>query len=179
MKPLLATLEVLVDPQRIGFNPRKITISTVGIVEGISALLQARIPLNLTVGLHAPNQRLRQKLIPYAKRNRVPELMDICRRYAMQVGVPVTFDYVVLAGVNDHPDMALELAHLVKQLRCQVRVIPYNPVVGFSWQAPPKKAVKAFRSVLFGNKIANSIYEAKGSDIHAALGQLAVKLTKV
>lgn len=179
MTALLATLEALCDRDKMQFNPKRITVSTVGVIEGIERLLDARIPVNLTVGLHASNQSLRQKVIPYAKRNRIHELLDVCRRYAAQMGVPVTFDYAMLAGFNDHPDKALELSHLVKNIRCQIRLIPYHPVPGLSWQTPGKKEIKAFRSVLFGNKVANTLYEGKGVSIGAALGQLSPKSVTV
>ncbi len=172
VKPLLAALEALCDPQRIGFPSKKITISTVGIIDGIERLLQAQLPLQLTVGLHAPNQKLRQKLVPYAKKYRLPELMTVCRRYSMQTGQPVSFDYVLIDGFNDHPDQALELAHLVKNMRCQIRLLACNPVPGLPYRPPSKKAIKAFRSVLFGSKVGNKLDDGLGQDIGAALGQL-------
>ncbi|MDP1835719.1 MAG: 23S rRNA (adenine(2503)-C(2))-methyltransferase RlmN [Chlamydiales bacterium] len=170
VKGLLAVLDGFI---RVGFSPNKITIPTIGLIEGIEQLLQLKVRLNLKVGLHAPTQILRQKLVPYAKKNRLEALMTVCRRYSMQTGLPVTFDYVMIAGVNDHPDQALELAHLLKHLRCQVRLIPYNPVQGFRWQTPDKRAIKAFRTVLFGSKIPNSLIEDPGVAISAGLGQLA------
>lgn len=174
VKPLLAALEAFCDPQRIGFPAKKITISTVGIIEGIERLLQAQLPLQLTVGLHAPNQKLRQKLVPYAKKYRLPDLITVCRRYSMQTGQPVSFDYVLIEGFNDHPDQALELAHLVKNMRCQVRLLACHPVPGLPYRAPSKKAIKAFRSVLFGSKVPNKLEDGLGQDIGAALGQLGL-----
>ncbi len=168
---ILTTLDVLCE--RLGFPAKKITMSTVGMIEGIERLLQAQLAVNLIVGLHAGNQQLRQKLVPYAKKNKLPELMDICRRYSMQMGIPIQFDYVMIEGVNDHPDQAFELTHLIKKMRCQLRLLPFNPTPGIHFKPSSKKAIKAFRSVLFGSKIPNTLEEGKGQDIGAALGQLS------
>lgn len=172
VKSLMAAIEGL---SQAGMRPNRMTVSTVGLVEGIEQLLTSRVRINLRVGLHAANQSLRQKIVPYAKRNRMDVLISVCRRYAMQTGLPVMFDYVMIAGLNDSPDQALELAHLIKQLRCQVRLIPCNPILGFKGEAPSKKAIKAFRTVLFGSKIVNALYEEQGASIVAGLGQLAVR----
>lgn len=158
---------------RAKISYRQITVSTIGIIEGINALLQSQSRLTLKVGLHAPNQQLRQQLTPYAKKNRLDELLTICRRYSMQMGLPIFFDYTLLADFNDHADQALELAHLLKHMRCHVRLIPCN-ATSSSWRAPDKRRVKAFRSVLFGSKISHSLYEERGDS--GRLGQLAPRM---
>lgn len=174
VKALIESIHLLCDANLVGLRPKQLTICTSGVVEGIEQLLQLALPIQLKVGLHAPNQRLRQKLVPYAKKNRIDDLMAVCKRYAMQVGVPVILDYVMLAGVNDHPDQALELAHLVKNIRCHVRLVPHNAIPGFDGSAPGKKEIKAFRSVLFGSKVVNSLHEDPAVASGAGLGQLAI-----
>jgi 23S rRNA (adenine2503-C2)-methyltransferase len=174
VKALMESIQILCDGKLIGLRPKQITVCTSGLIEGIEQLLQLKLPIHLKVGLHAPNQRLRQKLVPYAKKNRIEELIAVCKRYAMQVGGAVILDYVMLGGVNDHPDQALELAHLIKNIRCHVRLVPYNHVPGFNWSAPGKKEIKAFRSVLFGSKVVNSLLEDRTAASGSGLGQLAV-----
>jgi len=151
-----------------------VELSTIGIVDGITQLMERRMAVRLSVGIHAPNQHLRAKLVPYATKNPLVRLIDLLEEYGKRFGQIITLDYLLLANTNDHPDHAFELANLIRRLRCRVRLIPYNAVSGFSWNRPSNKAIKDFRTVLFGNKISHSIAESKGADIRAALGQLTL-----
>jgi len=101
--------------------------------------------------------------------------MEAMDEYAKKTKRDITYEYILIAGVNDHPDHAHELAHLLKGRQCTVNLIPYNPVVGVRLKRPEKKAIKQFRSVLFGSKIVNTCRYTKGVDIAAACGQLALQ----
>lgn len=156
------------------YDSDAIELSTIGIVDGITQLIERRIAVKLSVGIHAPNQRLRTKLVPYAAKNPLVRLIDLLEEYGKRFGQAITLDYVLLSDMNDHPDHAFELANLIRRLRCRVRLIPYNNAPGFSWKRPSNKAIKDFRTILYGNKIPHVIEESKGSDIRAALGQLSL-----
>ncbi len=156
------------------YDKDAIELSTIGIIDGITQLIERRIGIKLSVGIHASNQRLRTKLVPYATKNPLLRLIDLLEEYGKRFGQAITLDYVLIAGMNDHPDHAFEFANLIRRLRARVRLIPYHPVAGFSWDKPSPKAIKEFRSILFGNKIPHVVQEPKGADIRAALGQLAL-----
>lgn len=165
---------VLSDPDTLNISQRRITVSTVGIVEGIKRLTGEGLKVSLVLSLHAPNQKIRQKIIPYAKKYPLDEIMQAMDEYSKKTKRDVTYEYTLLAGINDHPDHAHELAHLLKGRQCTVNLIPYNPVVGLKLQRPDKKAIKEFRSVLYGCRIPNTCRYTKGDDINAACGQLAM-----
>ena len=133
--------------------------------------------INLVLSLHAPNQNIRQKIIPYARKYPLDALMQAMDDYAEKTKRDITYEYTLLAGINDHPDHAYELSHLLKGRQCTVNLIPYNPVIGLKLRRPERKAIKQFRSVLFGNKIVNTCRYTKGDDIAAACGQLAMQNT--
>ena len=156
------------------YDSDSIELSTIGIIDGITQLMERRLAVRLSVGIHAPNQRLRSKLVPYAAKNPLVRLIELLEEYSKRFGQAITLDYVLLEGTNDHPDHAFELANLIRRLRCRVRLIPYNALPGFSWKRPSNKAIKEFRTVLYGNKIPHIVEEAKGFDIRAALGQLGL-----
>lgn len=128
------------------------------------------------LSLHAPNQHIRQKIIPYARKYPLENIMEAMDDYARSTKRDITFEYTLIAGINDHPDHAFELAHLLKgHQQFAVNLIPYNPVPGITLRRPDKKAIKEFRTVLFGAKIVNTCRYTKGDDIAAACGQLALQ----
>ena len=162
-------------PDFLNISQRRITVSTVGIVDGIEQLANEDLKVNLVLSLHAPNQRIRQKIIPYARKYPLEDILEAMDEYASKTKRDITFEYTLLAGINDHPDHALELGHLLKGKQCTVNLIPYNPVIGLKLKRPEKKTIKEFRSVLFGLKIVNTCRYTKGDDIAAACGQLAMQ----
>ncbi len=157
IKAVIAALEALTDPERGAMAPDQISIASVGVFEGIESLLELKQTLPLVIRLHAPNQHVRSKLIPFAKRYPFEPLMELCRRYAQQTGLPVTFEYSLIAGVNDHTDQAFELAQQIKKMRCKLLLIPFRPRGNL--KPSDARAQKAFRTVLFGNKISHAIVE--------------------
>jgi len=173
--PVVKSIRMLSDPDLLNLSQRRITVSTVGIVEGIRRLTHEDLKVNLVLSLHAPNQKIRIKIIPYARKYPLDEILSAMDDYAKVTKRDITFEYILIAGINDHPDHAHELAHLLHGRQCTVNLIPYNPVEGLRLHRPDKKAVKQFRTVLFGSRVVNTCRYTKGTDIAAACGQLAMQ----
>jgi len=173
--PVVQSIRIISDPEMLNLSQRRITVSTVGIVEGIKRLSQEGLKVNLVLSLHAPNQRIRIKIIPYARKYPLDEIIKAMDEYAHKTKRDITYEYILIAGINDHPDHAHELAHLLHGKQCTVNLIPYNPVQGLHLKRPDRKAVKHFRSVLFGSNVVNTCRYTKGEDIAAACGQLALQ----
>ncbi len=162
------------DPNVLNISQRRITVSTVGITEGIHRFTKEGLKVSLVLSLHAPNQKVRQKIIPYARKYPLEEIMKAMDDFSLKTKRDVTYEYILLEGINDHPDHAFELANLLRGRQCTVNLIPYNPVKNIRLSRPANKTIKEFRSVLFGSKIVNTCRYTKGDDIAAACGQLAM-----
>lgn len=173
-EPLVKSIRLITDPALLNLSQRRITVSTVGIVEGIRRLAHEDLKVNLVLSLHAPNQKIRIKIIPYARKYPLEDILTAMDEYSSKTKRDITYEYILIAGINDHPDHAHELAHLLHGKQCTVNLIPYNPVAGLRLKRPDKKTVKQFRSVLFGSRIVNTCRYTKGDDIAAACGQLAL-----
>lgn len=172
---VIDSIKTASDPRALNISQRRITVSTVGIVEGIRRMAKEKLKVSLVLSLHAPNQHIRKKIIPYARKYPLEDILNAMDEYAKETKRDITYEYILIAGINDHPDHAHELAHLLKRRQCTVNLIPYNPVAGLKLKKPEKKAVKEFRAVLFGCKINNTCRYTKGDDIAAACGQLAMQ----
>lgn len=172
---VLQSIRMITHPLVLNLSQRRITVSTVGIVEGIKRLASEDLKVNLVLSLHAPNQHIRQKIIPYARKYPLDDIMTAMDDYSQKTKRDITFEYTLLEGINDHPDHAHELSHLLKGRQCTVNLIPYNPVAGLRLNRPSKKSIKQFRSVLFGARVVNTCRYTKGDDIAAACGQLALQ----
>ena len=155
-----------------GLGARRITVSTVGIVPGILALAERPEQFRLAVSLHAPNAELRARLVPIEKKYPLPELFDALRRFEAAGGKRITFEYVMIEGLNDHPQHARELAALVRALAAHVNLIPYNPIPGPDWQPSTPERLSAFARILKERGIPATVREPRGRDIAAACGQL-------
>ncbi|WP_460194620.1 dual-specificity RNA methyltransferase RlmN [Thermosynechococcus sp. FA-CM-4201] len=156
----------------IGIGQRHITISTVGIPQQIQRLAQHQLQTTLAVSLHAPNQALREQLIPSAKHYPLSQLIADCRAYVQQTGRRVTFEYTVLAEVNDRPQHAEELAQLLRGFQSHVNLIPYNPITEAAYQRPTEQRLRHFLSQLQALGVTASIRRSRGLDRQAACGQL-------
>jgi len=172
---VVKSIKLLSNEKTLNISQRRITVSTVGVVEGIRRLSNEGLKVSLVLSLHAPNQHIRQKIIPYARKYPLEEILTAMDEYSEKTKRDITYEYTLIAGINDHPDHAFELAHLLKGKQCTVNLIPYNPVAGIRLKRPEKKDIKAFRSVLFGARIPNTCRYTKGDDIAAACGQLALQ----
>lgn len=172
---LFRALDILLERQGIDFSHRRITVSTVGIVQAMDRL-GARYPVNLAVSLHAPRNDLRNILMPINKTYPLEALIEACARYPLPPRKRITFEYVLIDGVNDSPREAKELIELLRPVRCKINLIPYNPHEGAPYRRPSDKAIVEFQSILQKASMTVTIRESRGADIHAACGQLAGSL---
>lgn len=158
--------------QDVGIGMRSLTISTVGIPDRIRQLAQHQLQLTFAVSLHASNQPNREKLIPTAKRYPLEALLDECRDYVKLTGRRVTFEYILLAGLNDLPEHATELAGHLRGFQSHVNLIPYNPISEVDYQRPSPRRIQAFVEALEKQHIAVSVRRSRGLEKDAACGQL-------
>lgn len=172
---VLKAIHLLNDPARLHISQRRMTVSTVGVVEGIRRFMQEDLSVNLVLSLHAPNQHIRKKIIPYSRKYPLEDILSAMVAFAKTSGRDITYEYTLLAGINDQLEHAEELAQLLKGQQCTVNLIPYNPVFGLNLRRPEKEAIEAFREVLISNEIVTTWRYTKGKDIAAACGQLALK----
>lgn len=156
----------------VGIGQRNLTVSSVGIPQQIPRLAKEKLQITLAISLHAPNQTLREQLIPSGGGYPLSDLITDCREYVETTHRRVSFEYILLAGVNDTPDHAEELAQLLRGFQTHVNLIPYNPISEVDYQRPDKKRIQAFQSALEDAKIAVSVRYSRGLDADAACGQL-------
>ncbi len=158
--------------QDVGIGARSLTVSTVGIPGKIQQLAQHQLQIVLAVSLHASNQALREQLIPSAKKYSLDNLLNECRDYVQVTGRRVTFEYVLLAGVNDLSENARELVQCLKGFQAHVNLIPYNPISEVDYRRPDKRRIQAFTDILEQANIAVSVRYSRGLEADAACGQL-------
>lgn len=156
----------------LGLGARKITLSTVGIIPGIQRLAEEPLQVKLAVSLSAPTQALREKLMPIARKYPLDKLLGAVRQYTERTGKMMTFEYVLLAGVNDTLVHAKQLADLVKGLLCKINLIPYNPFPGSEYARPSQERVERFQAHLYPRCRAVTLRLSKGREILAGCGQL-------
>jgi 23S rRNA (adenine2503-C2)-methyltransferase len=169
---VLAALEVARDASGLGISPRRITISTVGLPPAIDRLAKHGVPYNLAVSLHAPNETLRNELVPVNRKIGIEAVLEAADRYFQSSGRRLTFEYVLLGGVNDTRQCAIDLARVLHGRAALLNVIPYNPVAGLPYRTPSRSAIESCRETLESAGINVQFRERKGSEIDAACGQL-------
>ena len=166
----------------LGMAQRQITVSTVGVPHTLPTLAErslerlGRAQFTLAVSLHAPDQRLREELIPTARAYPLEHLLEDCRRYVAITGRRVSFEYILLGGLNDQPRHAVALAQLLRGFQSHVNLIAYNPIEEEEFQRPNPAAVESFRRALEQRHIAVSVRASRGLDADAACGQLRRRL---
>ncbi len=156
---VISAVNILSDPRMFNLSERKISISTVGDVEGINRLSHEGVKLNLILSLHAPEERLRKKVVPYALKDPIEKVLSAMDEYYASTHGAIQYDYTLLEGINDHPDQAFQLANLLGRHKGMVNLTPFHTGPGGKLSPSPKKNIKAFRSVLYGSGIKNSIGE--------------------
>lgn len=172
-KNVVAALKLFLSDHAYGLSRRRVTLSTSGVVPMMDALRDA-CPVALAVSLHAPDDELRDQLMPINRRHCLDELMAACRRYLEKAPRDfVTFEYLLLAGVNDSPAQARALIRLTRDVPCKFNLIPFNPFPGAPYAAPSRERVRAFQQILMDAGIVATIRKTRGDDIDAACGQLA------
>jgi 23S rRNA (adenine2503-C2)-methyltransferase len=175
LEGVLPALEVAKDPKGLGISPRRITISTVGLPKAIDRLAKHSTPFHLAISLHAPNDPLRNRLVPVNAKIGIQDILASADRYFDATGRRLTFEYVLLAGINDSPALAKQLAKLLRGRVSMLNVIPYNQVAGLPYETPSADAVYEFRDILVEGGINVMFRQRKGDGIDAACGQLRRK----
>jgi 23S rRNA (adenine2503-C2)-methyltransferase len=172
---LWAAMRMLNSPQGLGMGARRMTVSTVGIAPQIRRFAHEDLAVNLAISLHAPNDELRGSFMPINLRYPVEELLAACREYVDITHRRITFEYVLINGVNDTLELAEQLRKRLRGLLCHVNLIPLNPVPGTGMQATPRQQVFAFQKILEDAGIHTTVRIERGVDIAAACGQLKVE----
>jgi 23S rRNA (adenine2503-C2)-methyltransferase len=170
---VVPAMHIMLDDMAYGLSKRRVTLSTAGVVPMLDRLREA-CPVSLAVSLHAPNDALRDQLVPLNKKYPIAELLAACRRYVAGDGRRrVTFEYVMLAGVNDTPEHARELARLLQDVPSKVNLIPFNPFPESGYQRSERAVIDKFRDILMRANLTTVTRKTRGEDIDAACGQLA------
>jgi 23S rRNA (adenine2503-C2)-methyltransferase len=169
----IKALRILVAPLGFGFSPRRITVSTVGLVQGLERLAREDLRVNLAVSLHAATDEVRSRLMPVNRGWGLDDLLAACRRFPLPVRQRMTFEYTLLAGVNDSAEDARRLVQRLQGLRAKVNLIPFNEWPGAPFRRPSSERILAFQRVLLDARLTATIRWSKGEDVGAACGQLA------
>lgn len=155
----------------VGISPRRVTVSTVGLVPQIKRLV-SETRVNLAISLHAPNEQVRSQLMPVNRKYPLKELLDCCRSLPIPRRKRITFEYVLLRGVNDSVEQAAELCRALAGIRCKINLIPFNPYPGSRFERPPEADIERFRQALADRAFQVNVRRPRGDDIQAACGQL-------
>jgi 23S rRNA (adenine2503-C2)-methyltransferase len=170
---VVSAMKIMQDDFCFGLSKRRITLSTAGVVPKIDELKEA-CPVSLAVSLHAPNDELRNELVPLNKKYPIKTLLEACNRYVADSNrARITFEYVMLDGVNDHLEHAQQLAVLMKTVPAKVNLIPFNSFDGIDYERSSNSRINRFRDVLHNAGIIVTVRRTRGDDIEAACGQLA------
>jgi 23S rRNA (adenine2503-C2)-methyltransferase len=160
------------NPKGLNISNRNLTLSTCGLVPEIYQLKELNLPINLAISLHAPDDTLRQQIMPIARKYSIEELLKACRDYIKKTNRRITFEYALVKDFNDQREHAKKLAKILKGMLCHVNIIPVNPIDQGNFEKPFDKTVQAFEAVLKENRIPVTVRRELGQDIDAACGQL-------
>lgn len=171
--PVTSAVALMMDDMGYGISKRRVTISTAGVVPAIYKLAE-RTDASLAISLHAPNDELRNELVPINRRYPIAELLAACQTYAGNLGEKrtVTIEYTLLDKVNDQREHAVQLIELLREFPCKINLIPFNPFPGGGFRRPSATAVRAFQSLLNQAGLSVTVRTTRGDDIDAACGQL-------
>jgi len=172
---LLKALKILNAPWGGGIGARKITVSTSGLAPQIRKLADEPLQVRLAISLHGATDETRNKIMPVNRRYPLRELTAACEYYQQKRGRMITFEYILIAGMNDALDQARPLAALAKKLNAKVNLIPYNSVEGLPWERPEEGKQEAFLAALEKQRVSVTLRREKGHDIDAACGQLRLR----
>jgi len=171
----MKALRILADPHGFALPARRVTLSTVGLLPALERLASEPVMPNLAISLHAPNDLVRGELVPLNKKYGVSEIIAACQRFPLQKRRRITFEYVLLAGVNDSTSDARLLAKLLARVKSKVNLIPLNAAPGIPFERPSDEAVDRFAKILADSGLLVSVRKSRGRDIRAACGQLIVE----
>ena len=170
---VVSAVRIMMDDFAYGLSKRRVTVSTAGVIPAMDRLGDT-LDMRLAVSLHAPDDALRDELVPINRKYPIAELMDACRRFIAKQDARsrITFEYVMLDGVNDQPEHARELLRLLKGIPTLMNLIPFNPFPDSGYTTSPARQVKAFARILQDNGMNTVVRRTRGDDIDAACGQL-------
>ncbi|HXH07973.1 MAG TPA: 23S rRNA (adenine(2503)-C(2))-methyltransferase RlmN [Vicinamibacterales bacterium] len=171
----MKALRMLHEPHGLAVPARRMTLSTVGVLPALERLAREPLMPNLAVSLHATTEALRDRLVPVNRKYGLRDLLDACRRFPLRRRARITFEYVLLRGVNDTPEDARRLAALLRGLRAKVNLLPLNEAPGIPYQRPEESRVDAFARILAQAGVTVTVRRSRGRDIRAACGQLIVE----
>jgi len=174
---VLNALAIITADKGPGFSPRRVTLSTDGLVPEIERLGRSGMKVNLAVSLNATTDEVRNRIMPVNRRYPIKELLAACRRFPLDDRRRITFEYVMLRGVNDSEADALRLAKLLRGLQSKVNLIPFNPFPGSEFKRPDDIVVQRFKKILADHHYTALVRESRGRDISAACGQLRERVT--
>jgi 23S rRNA (adenine2503-C2)-methyltransferase len=174
----MKALRILCDEHGFALSPRRITLSTVGLLPQLERLSRETIMPNLAISLHAPTDVQRGELVPINRKYGVEQIIAACRRFPLKKRSRITFEYVLLSGVNDRPEDARRLARLLQDVRAKVNLIPLNAAAGIPFERPSDDAIDLFARILAEHDVTVSVRKSRGRDIRAACGQLIVEGSK-
>ena len=170
---VIKTIRVINSKEGLNIGARRMTVSTCGIVPGIKRLAQEKLQIELSVSLHAPDDRLRSQLVPANKKYPLKDLLAACKEYIRATGRQITFEYVLIRGINSDLPKAQKLSTILKDLKlCKVNLIPVNPVKEYGITPPGKLEILLFKDCLFKSGIPVTLRKSRGEDVQAACGQL-------
>ena len=171
----MKALRMLHNENGLAVSPRRVTLSTVGIVPGLQRLAHEPLMPNLAISLHATTDEQRTELVPPNRKYPLAEILEVCRRFPLKRRSRITFEYVLLAAVNDTPEDARRLAKLLSDIKAKVNLIPLNPAPGIPYERPSDERVDRFAQILADRHLTVSVRKSRGQDIRAACGQLIVE----
>jgi 23S rRNA (adenine2503-C2)-methyltransferase len=171
----MEALRILRSEHGLAVSPRRVTLSTVGLVPGLERLAREPLMPNLAISLHATTDAQRTALVPPNTRYPLESILEACRRFPLKKRSRITFEYVLLADVNDGPDDARRLVKLLSGIKSKVNLIPLNPAPGIPYDRPSDERVNRFAQILADRHITVSVRKSRGRDIRAACGQLIVE----
>jgi 23S rRNA (adenine2503-C2)-methyltransferase len=162
----------------LGISPRRIVVSTSGLIPRIAQFAEEKIPVTLAISLHAARDELRDVLVPINRKYPVHELVDAAQAYAEKTGRRVSYEWVMLAGVNDTRRDARELGALLKHRLAHVNLIPFNPVDDTPYHAPDRSSIRAFKEMVEAEGLNVTVRDTRGREADAACGQLHERVMK-
>ena len=171
----MKALRILADEHGFAMSPRRITLSTVGLLPALEKLATESVMPNLAISLHAPTDLQRGELVPINRKYGVSDIINACRRFPLKRRSRITFEYVLLAGVNDRSEDARRLAKLLAGVKSKVNLIPLNAAAGIPFERPSDNAIDRFAQILADHHLTVSVRKSRGRDIRAACGQLIVE----
>lgn len=171
--PVMAAMDLMMEDNAYGISKRRVTLSTSGVVPALRVLAD-HTDVSLALSLHAPNDALRDQLVPLNKKYGIADTLDACNQYLAKIGDKrqLTVEYTLMNGVNDSPELAAELADLLRNTPCKINLIPFNPFPNSGYERPSNNQVHRFRDVLQQAGYNVTIRKTRGDDIDAACGQL-------